>query len=90
MKNSTKAWIGYASRDFSAAKELHDDEYHANVVLFLSHQSVEKLDEVYTESRYPSEVGILPTGFPTKRQAEEIFAIAQEIFDKVLTIFVTK
>ena len=42
MKSKTKAWIEFAERDLEAAKELKDNEYVANVVLFLSQQSVEK------------------------------------------------
>jgi len=42
MKESTKAWLEFASRDLEAAKKLIDDDYLANIVLFHSQQCVEK------------------------------------------------
>ena len=44
------------------------------------------LDDIYIDSRYPCEFGILPTGFPTKQEAEKIFQIAQHVFNKVVKI----
>jgi HEPN domain-containing protein len=43
-----------------------------------------KINEVYIESRYPSELGLLPSGFPTKEQAELIFEISSSIYYSIL------
>lgn len=114
MKQSTRAWLEFAHRDFSAARKLLADEYHANIVLFLCQQTIEKIlkaileengkhvprihntkelfrqvqhlisidvdftffeliDSIYTESRYPASMGLLPSGFPSKEQADDVF-----------------
>ena len=37
------------------------------------------INEVYTESRYPGELGLIPEGMPSKKQVEEFLAFAKEI-----------
>jgi HEPN domain-containing protein len=37
------------------------------------------INEVYIESRYPGELGLLPGGIPTNKQAEEFIGYAKEI-----------
>ena len=41
---------------------------------------VEKADEVYTETRYPSDVGVLPEGKPSVEEAENLYQFADYIF----------
>lgn len=45
---------------------------------------VNMLDELYIESRYPGELGLLPGGKPTLEDAEEFFAFAQRIYGMIL------
>ena len=37
------------------------------------------INEVYIESRYPGELGLIPEGMPSKNQVEEFLAFAKEI-----------
>jgi HEPN domain-containing protein len=37
------------------------------------------INEVYIESRYPGELGLLPDGIPTNEQAKEFIDYAKEI-----------
>jgi HEPN domain-containing protein len=37
------------------------------------------LNEVYIESRYPGEIGLMPDGIPTNEQANEFTDYAKEI-----------
>jgi HEPN domain-containing protein len=37
------------------------------------------LNEVYVESRYPGELGLLPDGIPTDEQAKKFIEYAKEI-----------
>ncbi len=37
--------------------------------------SLNIIDKVYIDSRYPSDMGLLPSGLPTKEEAKEIFAM---------------
>jgi HEPN domain-containing protein len=41
------------------------------------------LDELYIDSRYPGDMGLLPNGKPTLEEAKEFYTFAQNIFDKV-------
>jgi HEPN domain-containing protein len=127
MRDITKSWVEFAIRDLKAAEELLGDDFLANIVLFHSQQSVEKLtkalleeyllsiprvhsiktlsfklpdeiresifsngdeinllDDIYINERYPSELGILPDGFPSSERAKKIFYISKNLCDKIL------
>lgn len=47
-------------------------------------ESLNLLDEVYIDSRYPSDLGLLPSGIATKEEARQIYQKAVNIYDKVL------
>jgi len=44
------------------------------------------LDELYIDSRYPGDMGLLPYGKPTLEDAKEFYEFAQSVFDKVCEI----
>lgn len=44
---------------------------------------LEDLNELYIESRYPGELGLLPSGKPSLMKAQDFFDFTQEIFDRV-------
>ncbi|WP_457743700.1 HEPN domain-containing protein [Sulfurimonas sp.] len=39
-----------------------------------------QLDELYIESRYPGDMGLLPNGKPTLENAQEFYDVAENIF----------
>ena len=39
---------------------------------------------VYIDSRYPSGLGVLPSGFPTKKDADELLKIAQTVYKEII------
>ncbi len=43
---------------------------------------LELLDELYTSSRYPGEIGLMPNGKPNQSDAIEMYDFAQYIFDR--------
>lgn len=47
---------------------------------------LETLDELYIDSRYPGDMGLLPNGKPTLEEAKEFYEFALSIFDKVCNI----
>jgi HEPN domain-containing protein len=44
---------------------------------------IKRLDEVYTSTRYPSDLGLLPSGKPTIQDAKELFDFAEEFYRNV-------
>lgn len=45
---------------------------------------LEVLDNVFTSSRYPGEIGLLSTGKPSVKESEEIYHIALKIYEILL------
>jgi len=42
------------------------------------------VDDIYIDTRYPSGLGLLPTGFPSQEEANEVLKIAKKVYDNVL------
>ncbi len=62
-------------------KRLHtiiEDKIRSGPIL--EERDIDFLDSIYIDSRYPSSVGILPSGFPGKEEAEECLRIATKVF----------
>jgi len=57
--------------------ELVDNKIEYNLEL------IKLLDSLYIESRYPTDLGLLPYGKPTLEDAREFFDFAQSVFDEV-------
>jgi HEPN domain-containing protein len=47
--------------------------------LYIDENKLLIINEVYTESRYPGELGLLPDGIPTNEEAKEFIEYAKEI-----------
>jgi HEPN domain-containing protein len=62
---------------------LMPDAIKESLNISLDHLS--GLSDIYIDTRYPSDLGLLPTGLPTKEDAEEIFQIASDIVQKIKT-----
>ncbi len=47
---------------------------------------IEILDELYIESRYPGDFGLLPQGKPSLENANSFYSYAKSIFDEVCNV----
>jgi len=45
----------------------------------VSEDELDLVDAVYIDTRYPSGIGFLPSGFPTKEDAQELLGIAEKV-----------
>ncbi len=45
---------------------------------------LEQIDKVYTTSRYPDDLGLLPEGKPEIEEAEEMYEFAKRIYDNTI------
>lgn len=52
-----------------------------NLDLPVSREELEFLSSVYIESRYPTDIGLLPQGEPTQEDAEQALSIARKVYD---------
>ena len=48
------------------------------------------INEVYVEARYPSELGLMPDGFPSNEQALEFIDFAKEIKEIIIKNLIVK
>lgn len=51
-------------------------------MLSFEEEELDLVDIVYIDTRYPGAMALLPSGFPTKDEAERLFAIASSVFEK--------
>jgi HEPN domain-containing protein len=61
---------------------------HSKIEIFLNFEidieKLELLDKVYTTSRYPGEVGLMPFGKPNTKEVTEMYEFAKYIYEKTL------
>ncbi len=57
--------------------------------IFSDVDEIDLLDDIYINERYPSEMGILPDGFPTRDRAKSIYDIANKLCNKILSCLVS-
>ncbi len=52
----------------------------------IDEKKLNQLNDLYTDSRYPSEFGLLPDGKPTLEEAKEFYEFALNIYEQVKNI----
>jgi len=50
----------------------------------IDESELELVDDIFIESKYPSDLGLLPKGLPSKEDAKQIFVIAEKIYKPLL------
>ena len=55
-------------------------------IITVDYLQLEIINELYIDSRYPGDMGLLPYGKPSLEDAKEFYDFAQEIFNKVCKI----
>ncbi|MFP4461736.1 MAG: HEPN domain-containing protein [Thermotogota bacterium] len=58
----------------------------SNFIDNIDENILDTLNLLYIESRYPTDLGLLPNGKPDKEEAEEFFVFAKTIYSKVLKL----
>lgn len=49
----------------------------------IDENTLNMVDDIYIDTRYPSGLGLLPSGFPSKEMAAEVLKIAKNVYDNV-------
>ena len=55
----------------------------AEISLSLDEDMLDLVDSVYIDTRYPSSLGLLPSGLPTRDDAQELFEIAEKVYEEI-------
>lgn len=55
-------------------------------IINIDQESLGLLDEIYIDSKYPSDIGLLPSGIATKEEARQIYEMALDIYKKIIKI----
>ena len=86
IEKSFKALIEY--NKISSQKTHNLEKLYKNIkhLIKIDYDKLELINELYIDSRYPGDMGLLPYGKPTLEDAKEFYKIALEIFDKVCGI----
>ena len=50
----------------------------------VNEDAIKILDRVYTETRYPSDLGMLPDGKPSHNEAEQMYEFAKQIYSNTI------
>ena len=91
IEKSFKAIIEYQNKKIPKTHDLLSLKDRINNILSIENEEIlEKLNELYIDSRYPSDFGLLPYGKPTLKDAQEFYNFAKEIFYKVCEILDVK
>ena len=53
------------------------------MILPITADELDFIDDVYIDTRYPSNFGLLPSGFPKKTEANFLFAIAEKSYGAI-------
>ena len=84
VEKSIKAVLEYQNKKVPKTHKLQALVDLAKLDLKEFDETIELLDELYIDSRYPGDLGLLPYGKPTLEDAKEFFEFAKDIFDKIL------
>jgi len=75
---------------YSKVKNQHDllklYESVSDIIIIHEADKLDTLNQLYIDSRYPGDMGLLPYGRPTLDDAKEFYEFALDIFDQVCTI----
>lgn len=84
IEKSLKGLLELENRD---VPKKHDLLLLKNLVLpwigKMDEEILEELNELYIESRYPGDFGLLPSGKPTVQEAEHFYHYAKSVYDQI-------
>ena len=87
IEKSFKAVLEFKRIGFVKTHNLERLYSKIEDVLFLGDlKELELINEIYIDTRYPGDNGLLPSGKPTLEEAYEFNRFAWGVFDKVCTI----
>ena len=86
IEKSLKAILENEENRIPKVHKLQNLINRVNVDIDFDENIIEVLDELYIESRYPGDLGLLPEGKPSLENAESFYATAQHTFEEVCAL----
>lgn len=86
IEKSFKALIEYKNLRVPRQHDLLKLNDIINNILDVDEDLLDTLNQLYIDSRYPGDMGLLPYGKPTLKDAQEFFQTSLNIFSKVCNI----
>lgn len=87
VEKSLKALLEFYNSDVPKKHDLLLLQNLTNKYITPEHiDTLEDLNELYIDSRYPGDMGLLPYGKPKMEDAKEFYSVAHGIFIQVCTL----
>jgi HEPN domain-containing protein len=86
IEKSFKALIEYQKIAFIKTHNLEKLYKKLDNIIEVDYEQLELINELYIDSRYPGDMGLLPYGKPTIDDAIEFYEFAKSVFSKVCKI----
>jgi len=82
VEKSLKALIEYNETPLRKTHNLERLYNNINEQIRIDYDMLELLNELYIESRYPGDMGLLPNGKPTLEEAENFYMFARFVYEE--------
>jgi len=86
IEKSFKALIEYQKIEFIKTHNLEKLYKKLENIIEVDYEQLEFINELYIDSRYPGDMGLLPNGKPTIDDAIQFYEFAKTVFAKVCKI----
>ena len=86
IEKSLKAYLAFKSKKIPKVHKLQTLFDLTEIEFLINEDTLQLLDKLYIESRYPGDMGLLPYGNPTIEDAQEFHDFVENIFEKICQI----
>jgi len=86
IEKSFKALFEYSKIAFIKTHNLERLYKELENIIEVDYEQLELINELYIDSRYPGDIGLLPHGKPTTNDAKQFYGFAKDVFNKVCDI----
>ena len=86
VEKTLKAYIEFQDKKVPKIHKIQSLVDMVDIDLEVYDELIQLLDQLYIDSRYPGDMGLLPYGKPTLEDANVFYDFAQEIFNKICNI----
>jgi HEPN domain-containing protein len=86
VEKTLKAVIEYKNKRVPRVHKLQNLIHRIDIDIVFEESILETLDELYIDSRYPGDIGLLPHGKPTLNDAKAFYDFSQTLFEDICKV----